>query len=435
MTMDAKNRVIKNGAVMIQDNTILEVGISAELVPKYSNSDQIIDANGRVVMPGFICGHMHFYSAFATGMSLPPFPKGFGNVLKYLWWKIDKALLKDDIYYSALLGYIQAVKHGTTTIVDHHASPSYIAGSLDLIEKAAREIGVRSSLCYEITDRNSSEEAKSGIKENERFIKKCQQTEDDLVNGLVGLHASFTLSDESLAQANQLITDYNTGVHIHVAEGPDDGEHAKDKFQSTVVQRLQKHKLLNQHSIMAHCIYLEEADYAILKNSKANIVHQPRSNMNNAVGTLDIWKLLEYKIPFGLGTDGMSTDMKAELMVAPLLQKHTQQDNTIGTVEVYDAMFKQNPQIIQNVMGGVKTGSLESNRKADVIITNYYPRSPITSDNTIGHAIFGVLNETIATTIIDGRVCMENGIVPDIDEAAIARKCQELAPEVWNRIE
>ena len=240
MTMDAKNQVIKDGAVAIQDNTIAEIGLNAEMGSKYSDSAEIFDARGRVVMPGFICGHMHFYSAFATGMSLPPFPKGFGNVLKYLWWKIDKALLKDDIYYSALLGYIQAVKQGTTTIVDHHASPSYIAGSLDLIENAARELGVRSSLCYEITDRNSNEEASSGIKENERFIKKCQQSGDDLVNGLVGLHASFTLSDDSLTQANQLITDYNTGVHIHVAEGPDDGEHARKKFQSTVVERLNK---------------------------------------------------------------------------------------------------------------------------------------------------------------------------------------------------
>lgn len=434
MTMDTKNQVIKDGAVAIQDNSIVEVGFTSDMVSKYSNSAEIFDARGRVVMPGFICGHMHFYSAFATGMSLPPFPKGFGNVLKYLWWKIDKALLKDDIYYSALIGYIQAVKQGTTTIVDHHASPSYIAGSLDQIENAAREIGVRSSLCYEITDRNSNEEAISGIKENERFIRKCQQSGDDLVKGLVGLHASFTLSDDSLEQANQLITDYNTGVHIHVAEGPDDGEHAQKKFQTTVVERLNKHQILNERSIMAHCIYLEDSDYPIIKKSQANIVHQPRSNMNNAVGTLNIWKLLEHDIPFGLGTDGMSTDMKAELMVAPLLQKHSRQDNTIGTVEVYDAMFKQNPYLVKQIMN-VNTGMLEPNRKADIIITNYYPRSPITPDNTIGHAIFGVLNETIATTIINGSVCMKEGVVPNIDEAEIARICQKLAPEVWNRIE
>jgi putative selenium metabolism protein SsnA len=376
---------------------------------------------------------MHFYSAFATGMPLPPFPKGFVEVLENLWWKLDKALLKDDIYYSALLGYIQAIKHGTTTVIDHHASPSYITGSLNLIEKAARELGVRSNLCYEVTNRNGDEGADEGLKENEKFIKKCQSSKDDLISGLLGLHASFTVTDESLARSQEIVEKYNTGIHIHVAEGKADMEQARKEFNSTVIERLAKFNLLNPKSILAHCIHLEENDYPIIQKSKPNIVHQPRSNMNNAVGALDIWKLQEKNIPFGLGTDGMSADMKVELLVGPLLQKLTQGNNTIGTVELFNALFKENSRLVKSI-SGVETGCIDIGKKADVLITGYYPRSPINSDNVIGHIMFGVLNEPIATTMINGQICMNEGVIQKINETEIAEKCQELAPKMWERV-
>ncbi|MFX1512668.1 MAG: putative aminohydrolase SsnA [Promethearchaeota archaeon] len=433
LTLNQYNQVISNGGILISDDKIQEINPSSEIENKYSDIDKIIDAKGRIVMPGFICAHMHFYSTFACGMPLPPFPKGFVNVLENLWWKLDKALRKEEIYYSALLGYIEAVQNGTTTMIDHHASPSFVTGSLNEIEKAARELGVRSSLCYEVTDRNGHEEAEEGLKENRRFIEKCQKSNDDMMQGLVGLHASFTLEPETMEGAQAIVEDLNSGVHIHVAEGKADMEDARRKYNMTVIERLKKYQLLNPKTVLAHCIHIEDKDYKIIKESKPNISHQPRSNMNNAVGCMNIFKFKEHEIPVGLGTDGMSTDMKDELIVANLIHKHVQQDNTIGTMEVYEALFKVNPQIVKNVMD-VNTGSLVVGKKADIVVTDYYPKSQINSNNVLGHIMFGVLNASIATTIINGRICMEEHQIPGIDLKTVSDKCQQLAIKIWDRI-
>ncbi|MCE7736838.1 MAG: putative aminohydrolase SsnA [Candidatus Heimdallarchaeota archaeon] len=431
--MDRSNSVIPRGSVYIENDKIVAIGPTQELREKYKNSEQFLDAKGRVVMPGFTCAHMHHYSAFATGMPLPPFPKGFVSVLKNLWWKIDQALDKDAVYYSALLGNIQAIKSGTTYMIDHHASPAYVDGSLDLLEKAARELGVKSNLCYEVTNRNGEEEAQKGLSENERFLKKHYGKNDDFISGLVGLHASFTLDDAHLERAAELEKEFDTGVHIHVAEDKSDMEHAKANFGSTVMQRLEKFNILNEKSLVAHCIHTEDLDLPLMKKYNVNVSHQPRSNMNNAVGTLDIFKVLEEGIDLGMGTDGMSADMKAELMVAPLIHKHNAQDNTVGTVEVYDALMKGNPRIIEKI-NGLQVGRLETGLKADLIISNYYPKAPINSDNVLGHVMFGVINVPVATTITDGKPRMIEGRILGINEYEISKKCQEIAPKIWQKV-
>ncbi|MHA2232519.1 MAG: putative aminohydrolase SsnA [Candidatus Hodarchaeales archaeon] len=434
LTMDEGNQVLKSGALLIQDDIIRDIGENSSFEKEYSEAAEILDAKGRVVMPGFICSHMHLYSAFATGIPLPPFPKGFVEVLENLWWKIDKALLKEDIYQSALLGYIQAIKSGTTTIFDHHASPSYIAGSLDEIEKAGRELGVRSNLCYEVTNRNGDEGAEEGLRENERFIEKCQSAGDDLIGGLLGLHASFTINEEIMVLAQALAEQLETGIHIHVAEGKADMVHSRQNFNSTVVERLHKYRLLNPKSILAHCIHLEDTDYPIIQETRANVVHQPRSNMNNAVGTLDIWKLKANSIPFGLGTDGMSADMKAEILVGALIHKHARKDNTVDLTDVFDALFRTNPRIVQQIQGA-PVGQLAVHNKADVIITGYYPKSPIDATNVLGHVLFGVIHEPVDSTIINGRICMQEGVIPNINEQEISERSQKLAENVWDRLD
>jgi putative selenium metabolism protein SsnA len=431
--MGSENKVIPDGAIYVENDKITEIGPSQDLYEKYKNAEQQIDAKGRVVMPGFTCAHMHFYSAFATGMPLPPFPKGFVSVLKNLWWKIDQALDKDAVYYSALLGYIQAIKSGTTYVIDHHASPSYVNGSLDLIEEAARKIGVRSNLSYEVTNRNGEEEAQKGLDENERFLKKHYGKNDDFISGLVGLHASFTLDDTHLERASKLEKEFETGVHIHVAEDKADMDHAKENFNSTVIQRLEKFNVLNDKSLVAHCIHTEELDLPLLKKYNVNVSHQPRSNMNNAVGTLDIFKLLDEGVLLGMGTDGMSADMKAELMVAPLIHKQNAWNNTIGSVEVYDALLKGNPKIIEKIHG-IQVGRLNAGLKADIIISNYYPKAPINPENVLGHVMFGVINEPVATTITDGKPRMIEGRVLGVSEYEISKRCQEIAPEIWRKV-
>lgn len=440
-TLDQNHNVLTDGAILISDDKIEKVGTSTQLLKEYSDSvDKIIDAKNRIVMPGFICGHMHFYSAFAKGIGLKEWPVGpkkssdhFLDILEKLWWKLDKALLQEDVYYSALLGYIEALRSGTTSIIDHHASPAYITGSLDEIEKAGRELGVRSNLCYEVTDRHGPEDELLGLKENERFISKTSKNNDGMMSGLIGLHAAFTVSDSALATSQELVEKYQSGIHIHVCEGKTDMKHSLEKYGITVVERLNKFNLLNTKSILAHCIHLDDKDFPIITETSPNIVHQPRSNMNNAVGNLDILKLQKRGINFGLGTDGMSADMKAELLVANLIHKHVHQDNTVGTNEVYNALFVENPKIINKTMG-VNVGRLAPSYKADIIITDYIPPTPVSSNNVLGHMMFGVINGGIATTIIDGKIRMEEKIIPELDEVVITKKCQELAQNVWDRI-
>ena len=433
LTMNSSNEVINDGAIVIDKRNIVKVGSSKNLDKDYTSSETVIDAQGKIVIPGMICGHMHFYSAFATGMPLPPFPKGFVEVLENLWWKLDKALSKEAVYYSALLGYLQAIKHGTTTLIDHHASPSCIRGSLDLIEKAAREMNVRSNFCYEVTDRNGHDGAIEGLEENERFIKKLANNPDKLITSSLGLHASFTIDDSTLESGKEILNKYDTGVHIHVAEGEADGGRTKNKYNLTPVQRIDKYGLINDKSILAHCIHIEESDYPILKEKKPNIMHQPRSNMNNAVGTLNIWKLLENQIPFGLGTDGMSADMKTELIVGALIHKHQSQNNTIGSQEVLDALFKENPRVV-NRLFDIQIGNISEKSQADIVISNYIPKSPVNANNVTGHILFGLIHESMNTTIIDGKVIYQENKFLNIDEFEIMKKAQNVAVDTWNRL-
>ena len=208
--------------------------------------------------------------------------------------------------------------------------------------------------------------------------------------------------------------------------------HAASSYNSTVLQRLEKYNLLNSKTLLAHCIHVENSDHELIKQYDVNLTHQPRSNMNNAVGTMNLLEMLDDGLLVGMGTDGMSSDMKAEIITGNLIHKNQAQNNTIGTVEIYDTLFKNNPRIFEKITN-TKIGSLLPGSKADLIISNYYPKSPVHSENTIGHVLFGVVNESIATTIIDGKIRMQEGKLLEIDEEKIALKCQEIAPKVWER--
>jgi cytosine/adenosine deaminase-related metal-dependent hydrolase len=205
ITLDEKEGVRREGAVAIEGNLIKEVGDTNALKEKYPQAS-FLDARGKVIMPGLINTHTHLYSTFARGIALkdPP-PKNFLQILERLWWRLDKALTLEDVYYSALISLVDCVKNGTTTIMDHHASPFAVRGSLRAIARAAREVGVRSCLCYEVSDRDGEEIAGEGIEENAGFIEESRQAKDDLLAASFGLHASFTLSDRTLKACKRSI--------------------------------------------------------------------------------------------------------------------------------------------------------------------------------------------------------------------------------------
>jgi len=433
LTLGKSNQVIYNGGVLIQDSKIQEIGLTEDLQTRFPDAE-FIDAHGKLIMPGMINTHMHLYSTFARGMdSKSKAPKSFGDILEGLWWKLDKLLSLEDVYYSGLTPLIECIKTGTTTIIDHHASPMAIKGSLFALAKAAKEIGVRAAFCYEVSDRDGEEIAQEGIQENVDFISACQANPDPMVAGLFGLHASFTLSDQTLAECRRAAKGLDAGFHVHVAEGKEDLDDSLTKYGMRVVERLDKFDILGPKTLAVHCVHIDDYEIDLLKASQTSVVHNPESNMGNAVGVTPVLKMMGKGVQVGLGTDGYTCDMFESGKVANVLQKHAAADPSVAWGEVPQMLYGNNPEIASKLFGG-KFGELVEGAWADVIVVDYVPPTPLDSNNWSGHLLFGVSGRSVETTVINGRVRMLDRKLIHIDEVAIGERSRELAQGIWNRI-
>ena len=434
LTLNEDGRIIRNGALLIRDDYIADVGPSDELAKRYPG-EETLDAGGKLVMPGLICAHTHFYGAFARGMAIPGEPpRNFPQILERLWWRLDKTLNYDDIRYSALVCLVEAIKHGTTTLIDHHASQNAIDGSLDVIAEAVEEAGLRVCLCYEVTDRDGKDRAEAGIRENERFIRKSRE-QAGMVRGAFGLHASLTLSDETLEKCVAVAESLEVGFHIHVAEDVADVEDSLRKSGLRVVERLQKIGVLGPRTIAAHCVHISDGEMDILKETGTRVVHNPRSNMNNAVGTADVQAMLERGIEVGLGNDGFSNNMFVEMHVAYLVHKLAHRDpRVMGANCVLKMAFAYNAATARLFWPERPLGVLKPGAYADVIIVDYKPTTPLTEGNFPWHVIFGIDGTGVETTIAGGRVLMREGKLLTLDEEEITARSRELAMEMWRRL-
>ncbi len=347
VTLGEKNRVLWNATVVTDGELVAAVGDSAEMKHRFPEAESI-DCSGKIILPGFICTHHHFYSTMARGMSIPGEPAAnFVQILERLWWKVDRALDEEDILLSAQLPLIDCIRNGTTTVIDHHASPSMRDGSLDLIEKAVRQAGIRASLCYEVSDRNTPG---GGIAENERFIKKVGKG-DGQIAAMMGLHASFTLSDATLERCVGIAKDAGVGCHIHVAEDAADREDSLAKYKMPAVNRLDKMGLTGEKSIFVHCVHIDDSEMDILAATNTAVVHNPESNMNNAVGVTPLLKLLKKGVLVGLGTDGMGSDMLAQMRCAYLLHRLANHDPRVAFLEAPQLLLQNNAQIAERQFG------------------------------------------------------------------------------------
>src|SRR5215212_10148189 len=317
VTLGSKNQVLWNGAVVTENEKIIAVGSSTELQQRFPDAETV-DCAGKIVLPGFICAHHHFYSTMARGMAIPGEPAAnFMEILERLWWKVDRALAQEDITLSAQIPLIESIRNGTTTVIDHHASPGMPEGSLDLIERAVRQAGIRASLCYEVSDRNVMGD---GVQENERFIKKIGKG-DGQIAAMMGLHASFTLSDETLEKCVGIAKDAGVGCHVHVAEDLADREDSLQKYGMPTVHRLDKMGVSGAKSLFIHCVHIDESEMDLIAATNTSVVHNPESNMNHAVGVTPLLPLLQRNILVGLGTDGMSSKMLSQMRAAYLLHR------------------------------------------------------------------------------------------------------------------
>lgn len=433
ITKNEQNPYMDDGCVVIEGNVIKEIGKTKEMKEKYSYYE-FIDANKKVIMPGLINTHMHIYSSFARGMAVPGKPsENFMEILENLWWRLDKKLTLEDTKYSAYATYIDCIKNGVTTVFDHHASPFAIEGSLFTIKDVAKDLGIRTNLCYEVSDRDGLKTIDQGIQENVNFIKFAQNDDSDMVKGMFGLHAAFTLSDETLEKCANEMANLDAGYHVHTAEGIDDVIINKEKYNKKVVQRLNDFNILNDKTIAVHCIHIDSEEMELIKENKSFVVHNPESNMGNAVGCAPVVHLLNKGITVGLGTDGYTSDMFESLKVANIIHKHQLRDPRVGWAEAPTMLFENNRKIAskhyKKDLGVLKEGAY-----ADVIVVDYIPHTPLNENTENGHIIFGMTGRSVDTTIINGKVLMKDRILLNIDEESILAKSREMSNKLWDRI-
>ena len=429
-TLGSENHVQWNATVVTEGETILAVGDAAEMKKRFPAAESV-DCSGKIILPGFICTHHHFYSTMARGMAIPGDPaSNFVEILERLWWKLDRALCDEDILLSAQIPLIECIRNGTTTVIDHHASPSQREGSLDLLEQAVREAGIRASLCYEVSDRNVQG---GGVEENARFIRKIGKG-DGQIAAMMGLHASFTLSDETLEKCVGIAADAGVGCHVHVAEDLADREDSLKRYGMPTVQRLDKKGASGEKSLFIHCVHVDDAEMDTIAATKTAVVHNPESNMNNAVGVTPLFELLRKGVLVGLGTDGMSSDMLAQMRCAYLLHRLANHDPRVAFMEAPQLLLQNNPEIAERQFG-VRLGELAPGRPADLAILDYAPPTPLTDGNFLGHLIFGLVDATVDTTVCRGRILMRNKQILVLDEQRIAARSRELAPKVWQRLQ
>ena len=430
ITWEAENRILENRAILIDGDRIKDIGDSTQLSAKYPNEERL-NARGQYVMPGNICAHTHFYGAYARGMAIPgPAPKDFPEILQKLWWPLDRSLDAESIQHSVLPCLVDAIKHGTTTLIDHHASPNAIDGSLDIIAEAVESAGMRAVLCYEVTDRDGEAKMKAGIQENVRFLKRKK---NPLLAGTFGLHAALTLSDSSLDLCRQAVPD-GVGFHIHTAEHESDEYDSLNKTGLRVIDRLHKHGILGPKTITAHGVHFDAHEIQILCETGTWLSHQPRSNMNNGVGVAHIESMMRAGIKVCLGNDGFSNAMWDEWKTAYLLHKiHHRDPRRMNGYDVQKMAIYNTAALTNVFFPDAPIGQLVPGAFADIIFVDYHPNTPMTAGNLPWHIIFGFQQSMVTSTIVAGRVLMKDRELLTLDEKEIGAKAREIAPRVWER--
>jgi len=416
-------RVDKNSDVVIEGNKITAIG--KKLSSKYPNAEAI-DLQEKIVVPGLVCSHNHFYSSLARGILAKTESSGnFVEMLENLWWKLDRALDEKLLYCSGMIGALDAIKSGTTAVIDHNSSPNFIKGSLSVLKEAFEENGLRGILCYEITDRNGKTWMKDGLQESLDFANSIEDT--DLIEAAIGGHALFTLSDDSLKYISDVVKKTGKGIHIHVGEDKYDADHSEKKYSKSILERLDSFNLLNDKSILAHGVWLNEKDLQILNKRNSFLVHNPRSNMNNNVGYLK--SIAEVK-NLAIGTDGISADMFEETRFAYFKSK--EENRNLDPADFVNYLWSGN-KILERYFNQ-KFGRIEKGYTADLIICDYNSPTPLTKENATGHFLFGFSTQNVESVIINGRFVYCDRAFP-IVLSKVYNKTKKSATKLWKRMD
>jgi putative selenium metabolism protein SsnA len=413
---------LETADLRIEEDRIAEKGVG--LAPRPGEPIHDLPAH-RVILPGLVLGHHHLYSSLARGMPPPSAsPRNFEEILSFIWWRLDQALDGDLVYHSALTGAAEAAASGVTTIIDHHASPNAIEGSLDRIREALDQIGLRGVLGYEVTDRHGVEGREQGLGENDRFLREWRGPR---FAGLVGAHAAFTLSDDGLSACARVAETNRCGVHIHVAEDPCDDAISRSRYGRPVMDRLEATGILRAGTLLCHGTHLGAADVERAKEAGCRFAHCPRSNMNNGVGYAPVGAMRGAAL---LGTDGISGDLFEELRAAWF--KSRDAHTGLSPAELVDLLAESARLASERL--GVPLGRLEPGAAADLTILDYRSPTPLTSENVVGHLLFGLGRRHVWQMWVGGRRVVDEGQVIGVLPDRLERDSQAAARRLWERM-
>ena len=424
-------KVEKNVDIVIENDEIIATGSS--LTSRYPQAT-VKEMHGRLVMPGNVCAHNHFYSGLSRGIqaNIAPSPD-FISTLKNLWWRLDRALDEESLYYSGLICSLEAIRSGCTAVIDHHASPNYIGGSLSQLRHAFLKVGLRGMTCFETTDRNGgAKELQAGVEENIRFANEIDQArkagrEPYLVEAHIGAHAPFTVTDDGLSMLREALKATGRGLHIHAAEDSYDVSHSHHHYGKDLLVRLAEFDLIDSKTLVAHGLYLSDSDIALLNERDGFLVHNARSNMNNHVGYNH--RLPEYR-NLALGTDGIGSDMFEELKFA--FFKHRDAGGAWWPDSFSRALNNGNTLLSRNF--NAKFGRVEAGYKADLTISDYLAPTPLLAENIAGHIAFGMGANSVHSVMVNGVMVYENRQFT-FDCEPIFAEASKVAAKMWKRMD
>jgi putative selenium metabolism protein SsnA len=411
---------IVDADVLIDGDRVVSVGGAP------SNATTRIDCSGCLVIPGNVCAHTHVYSALARGMpyALEP-PHDFVEILQRVWWRLDRALDEGSVRASALVGAMEALLAGTTTLVDHHASPNAIDGSLDVVANAFQSVGLRSVVCYEVSDRDGPERALAGVEENRRFLVGKHRP---LVRGMVGAHASFTLSDETLASCVEVSRATGAGIHVHAAEDAADERDSRARFGKSVAKRLRDAGALTADALLAHCVHLDEAECKLVREAGTTVAHNARSNMNNGVGRTPLAALGAVAV----GTDGIGADMFEESRIGFF---RLREDTLEAPYDWPLARLAEGARLAGRIFGEPALGTIEPGAPADVVVLDYEAPAPLDGANLVGHWVFGLGSRAVRDVIVAGVPVVRDRRLTQVDQQELSRAAAVDAKRLWERLE
>ncbi len=428
ISMDPQKPYVENGFLEVENGRITAMGEGGAADDKACDS---VDLKGKLVMPGLVSSHCHFYGQFVRGMPLKEPLENWQHVLSRMWWKVDRILDEKQVYYSTLLGLIDGLKAGTTTYFDHHVSDAYISGSLDTIAKGVQEAGARACLCYEVSDRYGADGAQKAIEENKRFAR--ENSKNPQFRGLMGMHAGYTLEEDTLAACVQAANAEGIACHVHVAEAMADVCHSYKNYDMHVAQRMQEAGVLVEGAILAHGVHLQEKHWKMIAKSGATVAHNCQSNMNNAVGIAPVVGMLGNDVNVAIGGDGYTYDLLKELSIAAIAQRAFNSDTSLlGTEELLRLGFYNNTTLAKQTFG-LPLGRLEVDGQADFVVLDYMAPTPMNENNYLSH-VMCCGPQNVKTVVVDGNIVVENGHCTKLDEEAVLYECKQQAQRLWNAL-